>query len=130
MIRKLVTNQSNKAALQMPCVRVDRNNPIIMEDYLPRVVEDLLDTATDLKDKCAGLSSNQIGYGAHAFAVKFGAEYIVLVNAEIISRDGGINAAFERCLSLVNKGGYMLPGVKKRRHKRIKVRFNGVSFAG
>ena len=88
------------------------------EDLL--VAQDLLDTLTAHKDNCVGMAANMIGVKKRiiAFLDESGRvpTYTVMLNPEIIKKDGAYNSE-EGCLSLL--GG---PRPCKR-YKSIKVKY-------
>lgn len=88
------------------------------EDW--QAVKDLLDTLLANKDRCAGMAANMIGVKKRiiAFLDKSGRvpTYTVMLNSEIIKKNGAYNAE-ESCLSLL--GG---PRPCKR-YKSIKVKY-------
>ena len=85
-----------------------------------QVAQDLLDTLIDNKDGCVGMAANMIGVRKRiiAFLDESGRAptYTVMVNPEIIKKDGAYNTE-EGCLSLL--GG---PRPCKR-YKSIKVKY-------
>lgn len=88
------------------------------EDW--QAVKDLLDTLLAHKERCIGMAANMIGVKKRiiAFLDKSGRvpTYTVMLNSEIIKKNGAYNAE-ESCLSLL--GG---PRPCKR-HKSIKIKY-------
>ena len=84
------------------------------------IVRDLLDTLMAHKDSCVGMAANMIGVRKRiiAFLDESGraSTYMVMLNPEIIKKDGAYNTE-ESCLSLL--GG---PRPCKR-YKSIKVKY-------
>lgn len=92
---------------------------VATKEDLP-IAQDLLDTLMAHKDSCVGMAANMIGVRKRiiAFLDESGRAptYTVMLNPEIIKRDGAYNAE-ESCLSLL--GG---PRPYKR-YKTIKVKY-------
>ena len=89
------------------------------------VARDLLDTLEAYRDTCVGMAANMIGVRKRiiAFLDESGRTpvYTVMLNPEIIRRDGGYDAE-EGCLSLSD-------GPRKcRRYRTIKVRYQTMDF--
>ena len=85
-----------------------------------QVAQDLLDTLMAHKESCVGMAANMIGVRKRiiAFLDESGQSptYTVMLNPEIIKKDGAYNAE-ESCLSL-------LGGPRKcKRYKTIKVQY-------
>ena len=97
---------------------------VATKDDLP-VAEDLLDTLIAHRESCVGMAANMIGVRKRiiAFLDESGRapSYTVMLNPEIIKKDGVYNAE-EGCLSLL--GG---PRPCKR-YKSIKVRYQTTDF--
>jgi len=110
-MQRIVTSKVMLSMVSKPC-----------GDDWQETVDDLLQTARHHAAHnpmgCAGLAANQIGVLKRCFVMKWGAEFMAVVDPAIVSMDGGMKAGFEGCLSLPG----MRP-VKVRRHKRIKVTF-------
>ena len=85
-----------------------------------QVARDLLDTLISHKDSCVGMAANMIGVRKRiiAFLDESGRAptYIVMLNPEIIKRDGAYDTE-ESCLSLL---GGLRPC---KRYKSIKVKY-------
>ncbi|MBE6941314.1 MAG: peptide deformylase [Ruminococcaceae bacterium] len=92
---------------------------IATKDDLP-VAQDLLDTLIAHKDSCVGMAANMIGVRKRiiAFLDESGraSTYMVMLNPEIIKKDGAYNTE-EGCLSLL---GAPRPC---KRYKSIKVKY-------
>lgn len=81
------------------------------DDYL---IADLIDTANEHRDNCAGLASIQIGVPKRIVVVKQGNKYIPFINPMIIQKSPQTYIATEGCLSL--------DGTRQvKRHSSIKV---------
>ena len=95
-----------------------KSEPATADDLA--IVQDLLDTLAAHKDGCVGMAANMIGVKKRiiAFLDKSGrvSTYTVMLNSEIIKKNGAYNAE-ESCLSLL--GG---PRPCKR-YKSIKVKY-------
>ena len=79
-----------------------------------KVIDDLIDTANEYKDKCVGLSAIQIGVPLRVCVVFNGNEFIPFVNPVITKSFGDKYEAEEGCMSL--------DGVRKvTRYDRIEV---------
>lgn len=96
-----------------------RKSEIATKDDL-QVTQDLVDTLMANKDSCVGMAANMIGVKKRiiAFLDESGRAptYTVMLNSEIIKRDGAYDVA-EGCLSLLGD-----PRPCKR-YKSIKVRY-------
>ena len=89
------------------------------------VARDLLDTLEAYRGTCVGMAANMIGVRKRiiAFLDESGRTpvYTVMLNPEIIRRDGGYDAE-EGCLSLSD-------GPRKcRRYRTVKVRYQTMDF--
>jgi len=81
------------------------------DEYL---IQDLLDTANEHKENCAGLASIQLGVPKRIVVVKQGTKYIPFINPMIIQKSPKTYIATEGCLSL--------DGTRQvKRHSSIKV---------
>jgi len=107
-----------KELIHDPIFLARKSEVAIKEDL--SVVQDLLDTLIANKDSCVGMAANMIGVRKRiiAFLDESGraSTYAVMLNPEIIKRDGAYNTE-EGCLSLL--GG---PRPCKR-YKSIKVKY-------
>ena len=101
-----------------PIFLAGKSDVATKEDW--QAVKDLLDTLLAHKDRCVGMAANMIGVKKRiiAFLDKSGRvpTYTVMLNSEIIKKNGAYNAE-ESCLSLL--GG---PRPCKR-YKSIKVKY-------
>ncbi|MBE6649525.1 MAG: peptide deformylase [Ruminococcaceae bacterium] len=101
-----------------------RKSEIATKDDL-QVATDLLDTLMAHKERCVGMAANMIGVNKRiiAFLDESGKmpEYTVMINPEIIKKDGAYNTE-EGCLSLLGS-----PRPCKR-YKMVKVRYQTVDF--
>ena len=90
-----------------------------------QIAKDLLDTLMAHKDSCVGMAANMIGVRKRiiAFLDESGRAptYTVMLNPEIIKKDGAYNAE-EGCLSLL---GGPLPC---KRYKSVKVKYQTVEM--
>lgn len=107
-----------KQLMHDPISLAGKSEVATKEDW--QVVKDLLDTLLAHKDRCVGMAANMIGVKKRiiAFLDKSGRvpTYTVMLNSEIIKKNGAYNAE-ECCLSLL--GG---PRPCKR-YKSIKVKY-------
>lgn len=107
-----------KQLMHDPISLAGKSEVATKEDW--QVVKDLLDTLLAHKDRCVGMAANMIGVKKRiiAFLDKSGRvpTYTVMLNSEIIKKNGAYNAE-ESCLSLL--GG---PRPCKR-YKSIKVKY-------
>ncbi len=107
-----------KELIHDPIFLARKSEVAIKEDL--SVAQDLLDTLIANKDSCVGMAANMIGVRKRiiAFLDESGraSTYAVMLNPEIIKRDGAYNTE-EGCLSLL--GG---PRPCKR-YKSIKVKY-------
>lgn len=96
-----------------------RMNSIDTESQITRMRKihtDLIDTAS-AHPNCIGLAANQIGYNARMFIMKYGSEFILIVNP-VITKEGRIKKkALEGCLSYPGKQ------VKVERYSQIVVNY-------
>lgn len=67
---------------------------------LKQVVQDLMDTAQEHKERCVGLSAIQIGEPARVFVAYTGEKFIPFVNPVITRYLGDAYEAEEGCMSL------------------------------
>ena len=85
-----------------------------------QITQDLLDTLIAHKDSCVGMAANMIGVKKRiiAFLNESGRAptYTVMLNPEIIKKDGAYNAE-ESCLSLLGGSRHC------KRYKFIKVKY-------
>lgn len=108
MIKHIVTNKTQLAVHSLP---------IIDDDLIATIINDLMDTARYYDKKkvgCAGLAANQIGYLHRIIVVNHGGYWLAMVNP-IIEKVAGCKS------SLVGEGCLSRPSVKKkmRRDKLI-----------
>jgi len=83
------------------------------------IIRDLLDTANEHKEKCAGLAANQIGYKATIFIIKVNDDdFKVIINPHNIMGLGGIKSGYEGCLSRPDE-----KPIKKRRFKQVRASY-------
>jgi len=81
------------------------------DDYL---IQDIIDTAEEHRDKCAGLACVQIGTPKKLIVVKINNKFVPFINPVIIKRSQQTYIATEACLSL--------EGTRQvKRHKKIKL---------
>ncbi len=87
--------------------------PATAEDL--EAAQDLLDTLIAHRESCVGMAANMIGVTRRIIAFDNEGTYTVMLNPEIIKREGPYEAE-EGCLSL--------PGTRKaKRYRTIKVRW-------
>lgn len=107
-----------KQLMHDPIFLAGKSDVATKEDW--QAVKDLLDTLLAHKDRCVGMAANMIGVKKRiiAFLDKSGRvpTYTVMLNSEIIKKNGAYNAE-KSCLSLL--GG---PRPCKR-YKSIKVKY-------
>ncbi len=112
-----------KEVIHDPIFLAGKSEPATKEDL--QVAQDLLDTLMAHKDSCVGMAANMIGVKKRiiVFLDESGQTptYTVMLNPEIIKKDGAYNAE-ESCLSLL--GG---PRPCKR-YKSIKVKYQNVEL--
>jgi peptide deformylase len=84
-------------------------------EHAESIARDLLDTAEHHKARCIGLAAPQIGYNVRMFVMKYGNQFITVINPRVIKSSRGNSSQNEGCLSR--------PGVNVLvcRHKRIQV---------
>ncbi len=107
-----------KQLMHDPIFLAGKSDVATKEDW--QAVKDLLDTLLAHKDRCVGMAANMIGVKKRiiAFLDKSGRvpTYTVMLNSEIIKKNGAYNAE-ESCLSLL--GGQR----PCKRYKSIKVKY-------
>jgi peptide deformylase len=64
------------------------------------IIQDLLDTANEHKENCAGLASIQIGIPKRVILVRQGDRFVPFINPMIIQKSPKTYIATEGCLSL------------------------------
>ena len=90
MIRKIVRDPFLLAQKSVPATEKDR-----------QIVTDLADTLQANRDRCAGMAANMIGERKRIIAFFNGPVLMVMVNPEIIKKNGEYTAE-EGCLSLAS----------------------------
>ena len=108
-----------KELMHDPIFLAGRSEGATKEDL--QTAQDLLDTLTAHKENCVGMAANMIGVKKRIIAFDNEGEYMVMLNPEIIKKDGLYNTE-ESCLSLL--GG---PRPCKR-YKSIKVKWQTTEF--
>jgi len=108
-----------KELMHDPIFLAGRSEVATKEDL--QTAQDLLDTLTAHKENCVGMAANMIGVKKRIIAFDNEGEYMVMLNPEIIKKDGLYNTE-ESCLSLL--GG---PRPCKR-YKSIKVKWQTTEF--
>lgn len=68
-----------------------------------QIIQDLIDTAEEHRDKCVGLSAIQIGEPVSVFIAFNGEKFIPFVNPIITKHLGAMYEAEEGCMSLEGK---------------------------
>lgn len=81
-----------------------------------QTAQDLLDTLQFHRETCVGMAANMIGVCKAIIAVNDGGSYLLMLNPEILKKEGEYEAE-EGCLSLL--GGPR----KTKRWRKIKVRY-------
>lgn len=107
-----------KQLMHDPIFLAGKSDVATKEDW--QAVKDLLDTLLAHKDRCVGMAANMIGVKKRiiAFLDKSGRvpTYTVMLNSEIIKKNGAYNAE-ESCL-------FLLGGPRPcKRYKSIKVKY-------
>ncbi len=108
-----------KELMHDPIFLAGRSETATKDDL--QTAQDLLDTLTAHKENCVGMAANMIGVKKRIIAFDNEGEYMVMLNPEIIKKDGLYNTE-ESCLSLL--GG---PRPCKR-YKSIKVKWQTTEF--
>lgn len=67
---------------------------------LKQVIQDLIDTAQEHRERCVGLAAIQIGEPLRVFVARNGEKFIPFVNPVIVRYLGGTYRTEERCMSL------------------------------
>ena len=111
MIIDIVTDEKKLSKASTKVIKSTKRETV------KQIIENLLDTARS-EPRCLGLASNQIGHYKRIFVFKWGSEFIVAINPEIISTAGGTFPSYEYCLSRPGR-----EPIKVQRHKRLKVSF-------
>ena len=89
------------------------------EEDLPTAA-DLLDTLRAHADECVGMAANMIGVSRRIIAFDNNGTYMVMLNPEILRRDGPYEAE-EGCLSI--------PGTRRtKRWRSIRVQYQNEKF--
>lgn len=103
--------------LQYPHSTLRMQCEVCPPELVDQVVKDLLDTANHHRDRCAGLSANQIGYPFRIMVAMIGIEFVPFVNPKLmVYRDKGVTTSLEGCLS--KEGCKKVP---VRRHKQVRI---------
>ena len=78
---------------------IQKSEPFVFgeDDYL---IQDLLDTANEHKENCAGLACIQIGVPKKVILVRQGNKFVPFINPTIIQKSPKTYVATEGCLSL------------------------------
>ena len=110
-VKNIVTNEERLSLMSLP-----------VEDYkeVLELASDLVDTAHHYSLKpigCVGLACNQIGIRKRIITIKFGGEWLVMINPEITHSAGGKVLGREGCLSRPGKS------VRLRRDKKVTVNY-------
>lgn len=115
MIKDIVTDKKELSRICHP----------VHVGQVAQIVEDMIDTANSMYDRCAGLAAPQIGYDARIIIVKMAKGWEVMINPTIITRAGGVLYGAEACLSVP---ATMKPGrsVRKRRYYKVAVEYNNL----
>ena len=111
-IKQIITNT---IILSQACSACDLDDPILQKE-----INNLIDTATSLREKCAGLAFNQIGILKRGFIIKLGVakDFKIIINPKYIMKSPTVKARFESCLSRPG----MNP-IKKRRSIKVKIEY-------
>lgn len=112
MKKEIVTDTKILSKL---CFECNINDPVLQKE-----INHLIDTATSLRTKCAGLAFNQIGIIKRGFVIKYGIEHNFkpIINPKYIMKSPTVKARFESCLSRPG-----MDPIKKRRSVKIKIEY-------
>lgn len=123
MIKKIITNLDGKdTTLFKPCAPAPWENKAERK-LIKKVVDNLMHTATHHREKCLGLSANQLGYSIRIFVMRTeSSPFFHIINPELVGASGGMSGKTERCLSLLNPDGTLAAGRRVRRPKHITVK--------
>ncbi len=119
MRRDIITvdDEGGREALTAPCFEVPEDQAIIKSLF-----DDLLDTAKWCEQHhtmgCLAVSANQIGDQYNAFVMKFGSDWLSIMNPIVVSASDQKRPSAERCLSLPKR-----PAITRMRHKVIKIQW-------
>ena len=92
-----------------------KSSSIVGVSLSGEIIEEIL---YHLRSGALGIAAPQLGFQYRAIGVKYGMEYLILLNPEIIKRSGKTYASDEQCLSINNgKDNFIV-----RRDKYIKVK--------
>lgn len=116
MIKSIITD---RAVLSLTCHPVEL--PIGTGDKIN--IHNLLDTANDMFERCAGLAAPQIGCLRRLITVKLGGQFVVMINPEIISHKGKHQLGLESCLS---RPVTLTSPVRVKRWYKVKVRWTDI----
>ena len=111
-IKEIVTDTITLSKL---CFECDIKDPVLQKE-----INHLIDTATSLREKCAGLAFNQIGILKRGFVIKSGIEHSFkpIINPRYIMKSPTVKARFESCLSRPG-----MDPIKKRRSVKVKIQY-------
>ena len=111
-IKEIITDT---ITLSKICFECNINDKILQKE-----INHLIDTATSLRAKCAGLAFNQIGILKRGFVMKIGIEHSFksFINPKYIMKSPTVKARFETCLSRPG-----MDPIKKRRSVKVKIEY-------
>ena len=111
-IKEIVTDT---IILSQLCFECDIKDPVLQKE-----INHLIDTATSLREKCAGLAFNQIGILKRGFVIKVAIKHNFkpIINPRYIMKSPTVKARFESCLSRPG-----MDPIKKRRSVKVKIQY-------
>jgi len=111
-IQEIVTDTTTLSKI---CFECNINDKILQKE-----INHLIDTATSLREKCAGLAFNQIGILKRGFVMKVRIEHNFkpFINPKYIMKSPTVKARFESCLSRPG-----MDPIKKRRSVKVKIEY-------
>ena len=108
-----------KELIHDPILLARKSTQATREDL--QTVQDLLDTLDAHRETCVGMAANMIGVSKNIIAFDNQGTYMVMLNPEIVKREGAYEA-MEGCVS-------HLGGPRKAvRYRKIKVQYQTVDF--
>jgi len=113
MIKSIITVETKKGThiLSKKCKEIQETKL----DKIKEIIKDLMDTANSCKNpRAIGLAASQIGYPVRGFIIRWGSDWLALVNPKVVSRSEATRPYVETCLSRPG-----MAGIKTKRHKII-----------
>jgi len=107
MIKEIVTDTNFLSKKCEPCAE---------GEDIQEVICDLMDTAKEHFERCAGLAANQVGHLKRIILIRFNDVFTPYINPEIIFTGGGTSYDGETCLSRPGEDS-----IFKTRYKKIKI---------